>query len=225
MRMLRSKPDDILRSVLSRAPVEGAALLQALDGKPEVLGQAGRLRITELIADLQRLEEIRLTLWQREPAVSVTYGKYTKWPRLKFDDEPSQKLNHEGEALLHQVNRHLRRYKWSPGIALAADQGLSGYVEHVQIDLFDENYLEKQFVMILLYETTNEAINRFRQCQQCRRWFYAMTDHQKYCDAKCRQHHASTSPQYKEKRRFYMRSYRREEKTREMRAKKLARGK
>jgi hypothetical protein len=69
-----------------------------------------------------------------------------------------------------------------------------------------------------------EFIHRFRRCRQCRNWFFAATEHQKFCDEACRKRHASYSADFKDKRRRYMRKYRRDEKRRDKLAKKLARG-
>jgi hypothetical protein len=71
------------------------------------------------------------------------------------------------------------------------------------------------------------AVHRIRRCHrsQCRKWFFAVTDHQKYCGASCRKRDAAQGDDFKEKRRLYMRKYRDDESEREARAKRLAKGK
>jgi hypothetical protein len=51
-------------------------------------------------------------------------------------------------------------------------------------------------------------LNRFRRCVQCQKWLYANFKHQNYCSTKCQQKHYSQSPEWKAKRRHYMRGYR-----------------
>jgi hypothetical protein len=72
-----------------------------------------------------------------------------------------------------------------------------------------------------------DAVHRIRRCHrlQCRKWFFAKTDHQKYCGDNCRQRDAAQGDSFKEKRRIYMKKYRREEAARDKRSKQFVRGK
>jgi hypothetical protein len=72
-----------------------------------------------------------------------------------------------------------------------------------------------------------DAVHRIRRCHrlQCRKWFFAVTEHQKYCGDNCRQRDASQGESFKEKRRIYMKKYRSEEAERDALAKRLAKGK
>jgi hypothetical protein len=72
-----------------------------------------------------------------------------------------------------------------------------------------------------------DTVHRIRRCrlQECRQWFFAVTDHQKYCGDRCRKRDAAHGESFKEKRRIYMRKYRVEEAERNERAKRLAKGK
>ncbi len=49
------------------------------------------------------------------------------------------------------------------------------------------------------------AVSRIRRCRrlECRKWFFAVTEHQKYCGDTCRQRDASQGESFKEKRRIY----------------------
>ena len=69
------------------------------------------------------------------------------------------------------------------------------------------------------------VVHRVRRCVECQRWFFAVTEHQKYCGNNCRKRHAARGEEFLEKRRTYMRDYRQKQKADAMRAKKLARGK
>jgi hypothetical protein len=70
------------------------------------------------------------------------------------------------------------------------------------------------------------AVHRIRRCRhaECRKWFFAVTDHQKYCGDRCRKRDAAQGESFKEKRRIYMRKYRSEEPERNARSLRLARG-
>jgi hypothetical protein len=67
--------------------------------------------------------------------------------------------------------------------------------------------------------------HRVRRCLECKRWFFAVTEHQKYCRDNCRKSHAAQGEVFLEQRRTYMRDYRQRQKEADVRAKKLARGK
>ena len=72
-----------------------------------------------------------------------------------------------------------------------------------------------------------DTVHLIRRCrlQECRRWFFAVTDHQKYCGVTCRKRDAAQGESFKEKRRIYMSKYRSEEAERDARSKRLAKGK
>jgi hypothetical protein len=72
-----------------------------------------------------------------------------------------------------------------------------------------------------------DTVHRIRRCnlQECRRWFFAVTDHQKYCGDTCRKRDAEQGESFKEKRRLYMKGYRRKEKEKDEQAKQSVRGK
>ena len=52
-------------------------------------------------------------------------------------------------------------------------------------------------------------LNRFRRCLHCRKWLYAKFRHQDFCCTGCQQKHYAKSPEWRAKRRDYMREYRR----------------
>jgi len=190
------------------------------------LSEAASNRINGLCADLGHLELIRRMLWEREPhARDTTEGRTWFWPDFKFDDPKSEELNARGEQLVRRVNARLRCYPQFPGIMLFADERGLRLAECQQIST--ENYLEQGCVRGVLGLLEQETFHRLRLCllSECRRWFFAAIDHQKYCSGNCRQRHAAQGEAFKEKRRLYMRRRRREEKVFDARQKRLARGK
>ncbi len=64
-------------------------------------------------------------------------------------------------------------------------------------------------------------VHRVRRCLECQRWFFGITEHQKYCGDNCRKRHAARGEEFLETRRAYMRDYRQKQKAVDMRAKKL----
>ena len=68
-------------------------------------------------------------------------------------------------------------------------------------------------------------LGRFRLCNEpdCKRWFFAITNHQRYCTEACRIRHVAQSQSFKDKRARYMREkYRPQMKQLEESAKRLA---
>jgi len=51
-------------------------------------------------------------------------------------------------------------------------------------------------------------LNRLRRCLHCKKWLYAKFRHQDFCCTNCQQKHYAKSPEWKAKRRDYMRGYR-----------------
>ena len=51
-------------------------------------------------------------------------------------------------------------------------------------------------------------LTRLRKCLRCHNWLYAKFKHQEFCSTKCQQTHYAKSPEWKAKRRDYMRRYR-----------------
>ena len=78
---------------------------------------------------------------------------------------------------------------------------------------------ERRAIQVLV--ENSEIIGRIRRCRECRMWFFAVNDHQKFCADKCRVRHASHSDDFKAKRALYMRErYRPKEKEKDLNAKK-----
>jgi hypothetical protein len=214
-----------------------SAFVKVLNGGPGAAGTAGKTfrdagrGIGELLSELQELERIGLELCQREPEAKDKNEKsmWSVWPNFKFSDPKSKELDTRGRRILEGINARLRRYQWSPAVAaLINEDGLPGFVlsDYVQPTrntfAFD---FDTSCVRALLNLLVDGRLHRIRQCFQCQRSFYAVTDHQKYCADNCRKRHAAYGQSFKEKRRLYMREYRSKEKTRDANAKKLARRK
>jgi len=67
------------------------------------------------------------------------------------------------------------------------------------------------------------VIHRVRRCVECRKWFFGATEHQKYCGSNCRKKHDAQGEEFLERRRAYMREWRKGQKNLDLRARELAR--
>ena len=108
------------------------------------------------------------------------------------------KSRKECARLLGELNSLSQQYKWSPGYEVS-ETGLS-----LSWQFPDPENWEDISVWWIRRLVETHAIHRLRRCLQCQTWFYAATEHQRFCVEKCRKKHASESPIFKEKRRRYM---------------------
>jgi hypothetical protein len=115
------------------------------------------------------------------------------------------------EALGELANR-IDRYRWRSTILGDFDGFREAFESNY--DLEGWAYWEYEVVRILLNMIKQPgALSLFRRCKECSQWFEAATNHQRFCSDSCRKQHASRSPEFREKRRIYMReTYRPREK-------------
>jgi hypothetical protein len=90
---------------------------------------------------------------------------------------------------------------------------------------FSPHAREPEVIAVAFLIENLALVHRIRRCLECRRWFFAITEHQKYCGDNCRKRHAARGDEFLEKRRTYMRDYRQRQKAADMPSTKLARGK
>jgi len=145
---------------------------------------------------------------------------------LKFDDPKIYELFFRYHELLTQIEELGKRYHWSPtlrpfGLALRLRFTWSKKTED---ERWENSAISWLFTHADIGGLAPSSVLRLRQCRQCNKWFYALTDHQLHCTAACRQKFHSHSPEFREKRRRYMREvYRPDVKEQELRSKSLAR--
>lgn len=176
-------------------------------------------RVSTLLSDMKQLDEIREALAAKDSTrddLEMT-GIYS-WPLFAFKKADLERLNKQGRELSVKVNKQLRFYKWSPGISTPRfDETFREYPQFSETP--EADYQERIAIQSLLDELCEGRINRFRVCRQCERWFYAVAAHQVSCSESCRKKHASTSDDFKAKRRDYMKKYRKQEQSRNKQAK------
>lgn len=141
---------------------------------------------------------------------------------LTFKSPEKQALNDQLNRVLMELNKLGRRYRWHPIIRHMGYE-MEAFDVTECWDVKDADSEWETHAIWWLCGKNGKWIDFFRQCRDCSRWFFALAEHQSYCGNSCRKRHASVSEEFKEKRRLYMRAYRRAEKERERRAKSLAR--
>jgi predicted nucleic acid-binding Zn ribbon protein len=130
---------------------------------------------------------------------------------------PTEKSRKECEGLLGELNTLSQRYKWSTAYVVS-ETGLG-----LSWQFPDPENWEDISVWWIRRLVETHAIHKLRQCLHCQVWFYAVTQHQRFCSENCRKKHASKSPVFKEKRRRYMAEvYRPYQKKEEERLRRLA---
>jgi hypothetical protein len=137
----------------------------------------------------------------------------------EVDRQLSQEPNYEAHGPPHapshmyaRANEILSACRWSPRVAHSPN-GHYFFTWRARTLRAD---WENSFVFWLLNLRVRGDISRIRSCRNCEDWFYAVTNHQTHCGDRCRQHFHSTSAVFKEKRRLYMKEYRRLEKARDL---------
>jgi hypothetical protein len=139
--------------------------------------------------------------------------------RIKFQDTLSQALYDELVQIFIHLKQSLRRYRWGPkvelfgiGLSILTDYGPSGSTKE----------WENWCVEGIMQFAEAGILSFFRRCRQCGEWLEALPESRKYCGDNCRQKFASQSSEFKDKRRVYMRNYRKRERDRDERVRRLA---
>jgi hypothetical protein len=152
-------------------------------------------------------------------------------------------LKEERHRILVDLNARLSKYKWTPVFSNSVT--INSYFQITFVagpnpvlvepkpygERIDFNtpegaaFFENRAVQWIVRNIGK--VHRVRRCHrlQCGKWFFAVTDHQKYCGDPCRKRDAEQGESFKEQRRNYMRVYRREEAERNEKATRLAKGK
>jgi hypothetical protein len=129
---------------------------------------------------------------------------------------------------LRRIEECGKRYRWSPSIGRSQPWALTpmfNWPKHRP-----DWHWENAAVAWLMHNSDSSGLTpsrllRLRQCKECSGWFCANTDHQQHCSRACRQKFHSHNPEFREKRRRYMREmFRPRAKQEELRSKSIARG-
>ena len=141
-----------------------------------------------------------------------TSAKIRNKPRTgyTFRDPAINRMNRQYEQCLIELEKRLRRYRSRPAIVNF------DYLKLEEVPVFgakdDEKQWENSAVPWILsiaqtgFMLRPSKLSRLiRRCGDCSQWFAAKMDHQHFCGEACRKHYASQSPEFKAKRRDYMR--------------------
>jgi hypothetical protein len=116
-----------------------------------------------------------------------------------------------GDKKIRELNRLLSAYRSFPEM-----HTLRGFVlqsRNSKKKMPDSQRREYWIVEGLLRDADRGNLYRYKTCPECNKWFYTLTDHQRFCGDSCRKRFASHSDEYKVKRREYMKKYRRKQKS------------
>jgi hypothetical protein len=144
---------------------------------------------------------------------------------LAFEPAEMQAINNRLIRVLEEINAITKRIKWHPFVRhMGYETSREGALQVVDYwEIRDQEREWETHSIWWLCSKNGMWIDYFRHCPQCGLWFFAVANHQIYCSGRCRQNKASTSEEFKQKRKLYMRVYRRDEKERQLRAKTLVR--
>jgi hypothetical protein len=155
------------------------------------------------------------------------------------DTKEDTALREERYRIITTLNARLSKYKWNPVVRNSVS--INSYFQitfeagpnpvlaeqrkwNERIDFNTPSgaaFFENRAVQWIVHHIS--TVHRIRRCHhfQCRKWFFAVTDHQKYCGVTCRKRDAAQGESFKEKRRIYMKKYRSDEAERDEIAKRV----
>ena len=184
-----------------------------------------RFRLVPPTPEAQRVESILellvaantfLSEWQNATSSEAGPGFLGAYCRKAN----AEQAYHETLARLEEA---LKPYQWRSAISGDID----GFHEKLE---WSENiphgpaHWEHAILRVLLDRINYPGeLSRIRRCSDCQNWFYAATSHQRFCGEACRRRYTASCPEFKEKRRNYMKQvYRPQQKQRESRSLALA---
>jgi hypothetical protein len=141
-----------------------------------------------------------------------------------YDQEVIKERWEENNRTITELDALIARYKRFPVIRAFHGAGPHLVVSYEPSGTGSREALRENAALQWLLDNI-EVVHRIRRCRECRKWFFAVTEHQTFCGTNCRKRHASHSKDFKARRAQYMREeYRPAQKQRDLKAKKLAAG-
>jgi len=157
----------------------------------------------------------RVTNLDRSQPFYCTQLRVDHFPEIQAHNE---KLN----AVLTELYKLTARYRWRYVVRYPGSPSIREmWMLHEPVAQSSADSSEGFVVGWILSSQTH--VDRIRRCDDCTKWFYAFTEHQKFCADRCRKHYAARSEEFRKKRAIYMRErYRPTVKEREQLAKRQA---
>lgn len=185
----------------------------------EVEPHGMQARVCWVLTEMLELEKAESPLWGETKEEIQIFNTSKKWnefhldPRLeKIAPEKYRKemdIQKRKFAIIAELSQHrFLPYLW-PGanrkwVVRWQIQNAKPRVKRPDVTIMDDS----NALQLILDFARAGQLNRLRRCNCCQRWLFAKFKHQNFCSTKCQQKHYSQSPEWKEKRRDYMRSYR-----------------
>jgi hypothetical protein len=177
--------------------------------------------VLELLEEMLELDKMDRPLWgetkgECDIAIMVTKaGRTVPNPVLRKIAPEKYRQELAITERTDQINRELRKYRflpraWSTGqtpwIVMWEVLPNTSRKSRLRDGLFRLN--DGMALRMILDFARAGYLNRLRRCLHCRKWLYAKFRHQDFCSTKCQQKHYAISPEWRAKRRDYMRRYR-----------------
>jgi hypothetical protein len=213
---------DLKRSQVGTVMVPDAALngLLVLLNASEARSESAR--IVDILEQMLAVEKMKEPLWgeteaeTRIPVIISRGGKTVVNPKLERIAPEKYKLQVDIEYRRRWLNEQLALNRFLPYV-WHNSLGRWMVIWRTQSRTPRKTYRLRPGVLdmddgaaiqLILDLARAGYLTRLRRCQCCRKWLYARFKHQGYCSTKCQQKHYSQSPDWKAKRRDYMRKYR-----------------
>jgi hypothetical protein len=195
-------------------------------------------RVERILELLVEAESLRSSIYERlGERVWKLEERTRRYPEgflihREFEDKRLQTFQADYQKCLGELYKRLSSYRWR---FVVWDSDYHWLQKMTVPDVARKDDMWEHFsVAQLLRELQGETgpafysgvpsgLARYRRCSNCSRWFYAQTEHQRFCEESCRKSNASKSEVFKEKRRLYMRKRRADEKAEDKRSLERAR--
>lgn len=174
--------------------------------------------ILELLEQMLELDLMDRPGWgetAEERQVPIMTGSGLNPALKKISPQKYQQESLVTEKTNH-INRELRKYRFLPRIwSIGAFKSWTVLWDvlpnratkaRLRKGLYELN--DGMALRMILDFARAGCLTRLRRCLRCHKWLYARFRHQDFCSTKCQQKHYATSPEWKAKRRDYMRRYR-----------------
>jgi hypothetical protein len=185
-------------------------------------------RVLRIVEEMLAIEKIEPPLWgetkeemdfstgsNARAMMLIRRGRSVPHPLLrKISPEKYQRQLDIDERNL-RLNRELARNRFLPNVWLGARrrwvvmwQVRSRPPKTLRVNRGSIELSAGGAIQMILDLGRAGYLNRLRRCSFCHKWIYAKFRHQNYCSTQCQQTHYAQSPEWKAKRRDYMRQYR-----------------
>lgn len=162
-------------------------------------------KIVTILEMMLELEGMTSLIKPEEPMIAAV-----EWERT---DPKKYEIHWEIEKRTAMLERELSKYRFSPRAEVAMGGGGQRPSEWAtwwrgDVGRKPEEHLRmaaSHALELILKVTQAGDLTRLRRCILCKKWLYARFRHQVFCSTKCQQESYTLTPEWKERRRRYMR--------------------